>query len=627
MTEDKSSTVHASVPDDVQQSLLNDSIELQKKGHLEQNVLIESTPDQFIKTKDNNQFIGLTKEELKSYINNPKWKRIRWIVALVYLGILLSLLVGSILLVVFSSRCPPKPKLSWYKKNIIYEVDLTRFKDSNNDGIGDLKGLEDQLKYLETNNIKSILFSSSIFDHSNSQSIELNQQLNSNKKIDLLTIDPSVANEQQLDQFVKNLNRKDFNLIIDLPLGSTFDPNGLSWYGSDQPLRSKITNPCSKDSSSIACRFSQSYGYLPLNFNNQLILNQSLHRINYWLLNKKFDGIRVNLPLALKNATKTLGISYKTIDQWIKTVEDIQKKTKPKLLLFDVPFGLENLIDSNKLNQRATYSILNNQQTKVYAKDLDQRLNSFNENIPKPKFWKLGSQRKSDDIGILNEKQIEKEILLTLTMLVGGTPVILYGEEINLNRRENPLMSWRPDRSFQGFSNCSSDQCSQNIQMYQNSLPKTSVLRQEAVGGSEKDSLLKVFRYLSKLRQKESFQHGLLEYGFDEKTNLFWFIREASGHPGYVVLLNLNEKESEKSHISLYELTLGDVPTHIHCEYQWPIQRIPISNTTHINSDNLLIDPQSINIFSWPTKTIKPKVLEKKFEEHSNEHHQQQQRI
>lgn len=46
----------------------------------------------------------------------------------------------------------------------------------------------------------------------------------------------------------------------------------------------------------------------------------------------------------------------------------------------------------------------------------------------------MGSQRKSDDIGILNEKQIEKEILLTLTMLIGGTPVILYGEEINLNR-------------------------------------------------------------------------------------------------------------------------------------------------------------------------------------------------
>jgi len=271
-------------------------------------------------------------KELKSYINDPKWKRIRWIVAILYLSVLVLLLIGSILLVIYSTRCPPKPNLNWYEKNVIYEVDLTRFKDSNGDGIGDLQGLEEQFKYFESNKIKSILFSSSIFNSSNSQSIELNGNGLVNKRIDLLNIDPLIANSDQFNSFIKNSNRKDFNLIIDLPLASTFDPNGFQWYGSDQPLKSQITNPCSRNPSSVSCRFYQSYGYLPLNFNSPLILNQSLHRIHYWLDTKKFDGIRVNLPLAFKNSTRSFALSTKTIDLWIKTVEEIQKKTKPKYI-------------------------------------------------------------------------------------------------------------------------------------------------------------------------------------------------------------------------------------------------------------------------------------------------------
>mgnify|MGYP006904168093 CR=1 FL=1 len=92
----------------------------------------------------------------------------------------------------------------------------------------------------------------------------------------------------------------------------------------------------------------------------------------------------------------------------------------------------------------------------------------------------------------------------------------------------------------------------------------------------------------------------------------------------FKVVFNLNEEGNEQTHLSLYELTRGDVPNHVHCEYQWPIVRIPISNTTHTNSDNLVLDPQSITIFSWTTKTIKPKTLKHNFEEHSHEHHHQE---
>jgi hypothetical protein len=63
--------------------------------------------------------------------------------------------------------------------------------------------------------------------------------------------------------------------------------------------------------------------------------------------------------------------------------------------------------------------------------------------------------------------------------------------------------------------------------------------------------------------------------------------------------LNLNNVEDEIVHLSLDELTNGSVPEHIHYEYQWPKAYFSTFNKTHINSDNLLIHSQSINIFSW----------------------------
>ena len=83
-------------------------------------------------------------------------------------------------------------------------------------------------------------------------------------------------------------------------------------------------------------------------------------------------------------------------------------------------------------------------------------------------------------------------------------------------------------------------------------------------------------------------------------------------------MLNLNENTNDFAHIALNRLTDEEVPLNIHNEYQWPKYTLPQSNTTHIDSDNLLIDPQSINIFSWTPKMIKPDVLYERAKQHQH---------
>src|SRR5688572_19770764 len=44
----------------------------------------------------------------------------------------------------------------WYKDAVIYEVHVRAFQDSNNDGIGDFKGLTSRLDYIQTLGVNTI---------------------------------------------------------------------------------------------------------------------------------------------------------------------------------------------------------------------------------------------------------------------------------------------------------------------------------------------------------------------------------------------------------------------------------------------------------------------------------------
>lgn len=69
-------------------------------------------------------------------------------------------------------------------------------------------GLLEKIHYLEANRMKSILLQSTIFNSTLGTSIQLDGTNPSDKKMDLLTIDPSVGTDNQLRNLTKALNRK-----------------------------------------------------------------------------------------------------------------------------------------------------------------------------------------------------------------------------------------------------------------------------------------------------------------------------------------------------------------------------------------------------------------------------------
>merc|ERR1712110_294897 len=93
-------------------------------------------------------FPALTKTELMEYANDPFWKGVRWALFAMFWLIWLAMLVASIIIIVMAPKCPPPAPKQWWQKAPIYEVYVKSFKDSNGDGVGDIKGVTSKVDYL-----------------------------------------------------------------------------------------------------------------------------------------------------------------------------------------------------------------------------------------------------------------------------------------------------------------------------------------------------------------------------------------------------------------------------------------------------------------------------------------------
>ena len=101
------------------------------------------------------EFRALSKAELMKYATDPFWVTLRWVLFILFWVAWVAMLVAAIVIIILAPKCPtPAPK-AWFQKAPIYEVYVKSFKDSNGDGIGDLKG--NSPKFCTDKKMKTIL--------------------------------------------------------------------------------------------------------------------------------------------------------------------------------------------------------------------------------------------------------------------------------------------------------------------------------------------------------------------------------------------------------------------------------------------------------------------------------------
>lgn len=68
-------------------------------------------------------FVGLTKEELMKYANDPFWVRLRWFLFITFWLLWGVMLLGAILIILAAPKCDPPPPKTWWEKGPLIELD------------------------------------------------------------------------------------------------------------------------------------------------------------------------------------------------------------------------------------------------------------------------------------------------------------------------------------------------------------------------------------------------------------------------------------------------------------------------------------------------------------------------
>ena len=90
--------------------------------------------------KTSDEFVGLTKDELMHYAKDPYWVRLRLVLLVLFWVAWFAMLAAAIVIIILAPKCPPRPNLEWWQQSAVYQVYPRTFQDTNNDGVGDLKG-------------------------------------------------------------------------------------------------------------------------------------------------------------------------------------------------------------------------------------------------------------------------------------------------------------------------------------------------------------------------------------------------------------------------------------------------------------------------------------------------------
>ena len=220
-------------------------------------------------------------------------------------------------------------KRTWWKESVIYQIYPRSFKDSNGDGIGDLRGIIEQLDYLKNLGV-DILWLSPIYQSPNDD--------NGYDISDYYSIMEEFGTMQDFDEMLSGIHDRGMKLVMDLVVNHTSDEH--YWFqesrkSKDNPYRDyyfwrpeKPNNWQSfftGDAWEYDAQTGEYYLHLftkkqpDLNWEN-LIVRQEIYKMMRWWLDKGVDGFRMDvIPLI----SKRLDFPDADFSDFAKVVEEI----------------------------------------------------------------------------------------------------------------------------------------------------------------------------------------------------------------------------------------------------------------------------------------------------------------
>ncbi|KAA8583587.1 neutral and basic amino acid transport protein rBAT isoform X2 [Etheostoma spectabile] len=557
-------------------------------------------------------YAGMPKEVLLQYSSLARYRVPREILFWLTVACTLVLVALTITVIALSPRC-----LQWWQASPVYQVYPRSFKDSNGDGVGDLKGIQEQLDHFLYLNIKSVWLSP--FYRSPMKDFGYDVE-------DFRDIDPLFGTMQDFEELLAEMHNKGLKLIMDfIPnhtsdrhrwfnLSRTRDPHYKDYYVWTD---CNATGPKPNNWVSVFGNSSWTYDdvrgqcYLhqflkeqpDLNFRNPNVYKDMTDIIHFWL-EKGVDGFRMD---AVKHMLEATHLRDEPQVDPSKPAESIQTEfdlhhdyTYTQLGLHDMLRGWRAVLDvysrepgKYRFMVIESYDYQELEKTMMYygtplVRESDFPFNFYllylpqntsglwvkdlvhlwMANMPKGKWpnWVVGNHDKPRIAS--SAGQTYTRVINMLLLTLPGTPTTYYGEELGMENinvtdsqiqdpagKYNASASRDPGRSPMQWNGDMN--AGFNIKTNITWLPVHPDYRSVNVEVQMKDegSVLAQYRFLNTLRQSELPLHRGWFCYVHADASVFSYLRELDGlDRAFLIVLNFGKESATTDLSSIREL-------------------------------------------------------------------------
>ncbi|MFH1778153.1 MAG: maltose alpha-D-glucosyltransferase [Candidatus Omnitrophota bacterium] len=530
---------------------------------------------------------------------------------------------------------PAENDTLWYKDAIIYELHVKTFCDSNNDGIGDFKGLISKLDYLKSLGITAVwllpFYPSPLKDDGYDIA-------------DYFSIHPTYGTLGDFKDFLKQAHKRGIRVITELVINHTSDQHpwfqksrqayhGSAWRNfyvwSATPEKYKDARVIFKDfegsnwtwdSTAASYYWHRFYSHQPdLNYDNPRVHKAILSVLDFWL-GMGVDGMRLDAVPYLYEREDTNCENLPETHVFLKKLRaHVDKKFKNKMILaeanqwsedaagyfgngdechmaFNFPVMPRMFIALQMEDRFPIIDILDppppipeNCQWALFLRNHDELTLEMVTDEERDYMYRVYAQdpRVKINLGIrkrlaplLGNSRRRIELMNVLLFSLPGTPVIYYGDEIGMgdnhylgdrNGVRTP-MQWSPDRNA-GFSKANPQQLYLPVIIDpEYHYEAINVENQERNLGS---LLWWMKRVLVMRKHFKSFSRGEIQFLSPHNPKILAFVRRCLDEI-ILVVINLS-RFSQVTEIDLSGYA-GFIPEEVFSRNQFP----PIKKTPYI---------------------------------------------
>ncbi len=443
-------------------------------------------------------------------------------------------------------------KAEWARTAVFYEMFVRSFYDTNGDGIGDFKGIEQKMDYLKELGVDG-MWIMPMMDSPSYHGYDVQNYY---------AVEPDYGTMEDFESMVKAAHERGIKITIDLVLNHSSSQNKMfTDFLSGKGSADFYTTADEFDNTDESGPWGQNIWYsksgktylatfqseMPdLNYRSQNVREEAKNIAKFWL-EKGVDGFRLDATLHLDDKKPEVTHNWwKEFNEYVKSINpdafivgecwlESNEEIAPFFADMDSSFNFKLNMDVINFLNGKDIDLAGNIETgdKIYRGYADNYIDTTflsNHDTDRIAYAVKGDKNKT-------------RMAAVLSMTLPGSPYIYYGEEIGQKGAgDTPARApfeWYASNSGSGLTT-----------WIQNGLNRANdgISVEEQING---DSLLNYYKKLIKLRKENKELFTTIPKKLNTPEGIYGY--ESKGN-GYKIYVMLNRSNSNKS-INMSEIT------------------------------------------------------------------------